>query len=365
MKFTLKAILKTLTPMHITTAGDHRFDASTGYVETGSSKGTSKTPCTAIQRMNVIGENYPVPVIPANNIAGRLRRHAAELILKAVVAKGGKVSLQAYSSLMCGAVGSAPDSRDLTYAEYKKSAEHVYLGLFGGGPRMLPRKVRVLNALPLRDGVLSALESQMHPSARSHVQNFPIAMGWTSRRNDDLMELINAPLQEKSINNYVEEIQRRQSTILEEKTKGRSGTSTFSFSAIEFVVPGALFNFGFELDVANNAQVGLFLMSLDSFVKKERIGGKSVNGFGAFTLKEVILTDEIDNEITDVFVNGRLNQQCAAVKPYLTAWADAVGDIDVISIEEMMTMPADAPLSKKAKAAKEAADAAETLEEAA
>lgn len=360
MKLTLKAILKTLSPMHISSAGEYRFDTTNGYVEAGSTKAKPGTmPCTAVQRMNVIGENYPVPVIPANNIAGRLRRHAAELVLKAISAKGGKVSLQAYSSLMCGAASGAPDNRDLSYAEYKKSTEHVYLGLFGGGPRMLPRKVRVQNGLPLRDGVLAAMENQMHPAARTHVQNHPITMGWTFRHNDDLMDLTNVTLQEESINNYVDEIQKRQTTIMEEKAIGRSKTSTFAFSSIEFVVPGSHFNVGFELDVSNNAQVGLFLMSLDSFVSKERLGGRSVNGFGAFALKEVLLVDEYDQEIPDVFVNGRLNHDAIAIKPFLDAWVAAVGNIDVASIEEMMTIPADAPLSKKEKAAKEAAEALE------
>lgn len=352
MKLTLKALLKTLSPLHISTAGSYKYNPQTGYVEpeTPANKG-NLTPCTAIQRMGVIGEKYPVPVIPANNIAGRLRRHAAEMVLKAISAKGSKVSLQSYSSLMCGAVGGSPDSRDLSYAEYKKSTENVYLGLFGGGPRMLPRRVRVMNALPLRDGVLSAMEQQMHPHANQHVQNRPISMAWTCRRNDDLMEMVNVPLQEESIENYVEEIQKRQAIILDEKSKDRSKTSTFSFSSLEFVLPGSLFNFGFELDVNNAAQVGLFLMALDSFVSKERIGGKSTNGFGAFILKEVIFADEHGNESTDVFINGRLNQIDPMVKPYLEAWATAAGNIDVASIEEMMTMPANAPLSKKAKAA--------------
>lgn len=359
MKLTLKAILKTLSPMTIATAGSYRFNPATGFVEQETQTNSSNlTPCTAIQRMSVIGENYPVPVIPANNIAGRLRRHAAEMVLKAVTANGGKVSLQAYSSLMCGAVGGSPDSRDLSYAEYKKSSDHVYIGLFGGGPRMLPRKVRVLNGLPLRDGVISAIENQMHPSANQHIQNHPISMASTFRRNDDLMEMVNVPLQEESIENYIEEIQKRQTTIMEEKSKGRSGTSSFSFSALEFVVPGAHFNFGFELDVNNAAQVGLFLMSLDSFVSKERLGCKSVNGFGAFTLKEVILSDENGNESTEAFQNGRLNQNDPMVKSYLDAWANAAGNLDVTSIEEMMTMPAGAPLSKKAKAAKDAAEKA-------
>ena len=67
-------------------------------------------PCTAVQKMTIVlpeteptdGELTPAtrnsrtyPVIAANNIAGRMRRHAAEIVLTALVAKGQKVSMHA------------------------------------------------------------------------------------------------------------------------------------------------------------------------------------------------------------------------------------------------------------------------------
>lgn len=250
--------------------------------------------------------------------------------------------------------------RDLNYAEYKKSTDHVYIGLFGGGPRMLPRKVRVQNALPINQAVLDTIESAAHPQAGDYVQERKISMAWTSRHNDDLMDLVNVPLQESSIENYEEEIQARQAAILEEKTKGRSTTSTFSFAAIEFVLPGTHFNVGFELDVNNEAQVGLFLMSLDSFASKERLGGRSVNGFGQFALKNVLLIDEDGNE-SEIFFNNRLDQNKDAVKKFIDAWVLTSTSIDVASIEEMMTIPNEVALQKKEKAelaAKKAADKA-------
>lgn len=358
MKFTIKAILKTTSPMLISTAGNYRYNSDTGRVETETAGNSGNMiPCTAVQKMDVLGCNFPQPVIPANNIAGRLRRHAAEMVLKAISAKGEKVSLSAYSSLMCGAVGGSPDARDLSYAEYKKSTEHVYLGLFGGGPRMLRRKVRVQNALPINQAVLDVIENAAHPQAKDFVQERRITMAWTARRNDDLADLVNVQLQEDTIDNYVEEIQKRQATILEEKTKGRSITTTFSFSAIEFVLPGTHFNFGFELDVNNDAQLGLFLAALDSFVTKERIGAKSVNGLGQFALKNVLLTDEDDNE-TNIFFNNRLNQENEVVKKYMDAWLLASANIDKATIEEMMTIPSEVALQKKEKAAKKAGQVA-------
>jgi CRISPR type IV-associated protein Csf2 len=251
MKIQVNAILTTVTPLHIATPGAYRLNTETGFVEhQNANNKSSMTPCTAIQRLKIANSNMPLPVITSNNIAGRMRRHVATLVLNAAKAAGKKVSLQAYSSLMCGAVGGAPDKRDLTYAEYKKSASHPYIGLMGGGPRMLPRKMRVLNALPICEAAQALMGSLMHPSANDHLQEpNRLTQAWTFRHNDDLRELVNVPLQESSIENYEQEIQARQAAILAETSKGeRSTTSTFAFSSFEFVIPGAKFNMVFELD---------------------------------------------------------------------------------------------------------------------
>lgn len=355
MKIRINAILKTLTPLHIAAPGAFRLNTDTGYVEFESAGNKdSMTPCTGIQKLRVAGSNgnISMPVIAANNIAGRLRRHAAELVLKALRAKGQKVSIQAYSSLTCGAATGAPDSRDLSYAEYRQSADHPYLGLFGGGPRMLSRNVRVMNALPVSEETAALMENLTHPRARDYQQEVNrLTQAWTFRHNDDLMSLSNVPLQEDSIENYVEAIQARQATIMTEKESGRSKTSTLAFSSLEFVIPGTHFDLAFDLDVANEAQIGLFLMSLDSFVSKERMGGHSRNGFGAFVLKDVVMTDESGKETNIFDSNGRLNQTADSVKRFLGAWANAAANLDIKVIEEMMTMP---EIEKKGKKAAKA-----------
>lgn len=367
MKIQVNAILTTVTPLHIATPGAHRLNTNTGFVEYQTASNDQMTPCTAVQRLKIANSNMPLPVITANNIAGRVRRHVATQVLNAAKAAGKKVSLQAYSSLMCGAVGGAPDKRDLTYAEYKKSADHPYIGLMGGGPRMLPRKMRVLNALPICDATKDLMGSLMHPDANNHLQEpNRMTQAWTFRHNDDLMELVNVPLQESSIENYEQEIQARQAAILAEKSKGRSTTSTFAFSSFEFVIPGAKFNMVFELD-CNEVQIGLFLKALDSLASTERLGGQTRNGLGAFTLSDVIIKDMDsgtvygnDGESDKIFDNGRLNVEHKMVKPLLAAWANAAASIDVASIEEMMTLPDDYETKAEKDAKKVAKKAAKT-----
>lgn len=374
MKIRFQAILTTVTPLHIATPGAYRLN-DRGYVEAENASNDNKQPVTAIQRLKMTDASLAVPVIAANNIAGRLRRHAAEQLLNAVRAGGKKVSLQAYSSLMCGAVGGAPDKRDLTYQEYLKSSAHPYIGLMGGGPRMLPRKMRVLNAVPVCSVAQDLMGSLMHPNASDYLQNpVHLTQVWSFRRNDDLMDLVNVPQQASSIENYEQEIQERQAKIMADKAKGdRAKDSTFTFSAFEFVVPGANFNLVFELD-CNEVQFGLFLKSLDSFAEKERLGGHSRNGLGAFSLSNVIMSvaeandpdsDGLygcDGESDNIFDQGRLNGEHKAVKPYLIAWANAAANVDVATIEEMMTLPSDFETKAEKDAKKAAKKAAKTAQ---
>lgn len=340
MQYKIHAILKTISPLHIAAPGAFRLNPETGFVvpETPENERTM-SPCTGVQKIRLVDQQFPVPVIAGNNIMGRLRRHAGEKIANAAKAKGSKLSIQAYSSLMCGAATGSPDMRDLTYGEYLKSSAHPYLGLMGGGPRMLPRNAATITAMPITEKTMMLQEDLMHPYAKDHVHSGILTMGWFNRRNDDLMSLNNVALQESVIDNYVEEITKRQAAIIAEKAKGeRSKISTYSFSAYEFVIPGVHFNTLFELDCKTESQLGLFLVSLDSFAAKERLGGKSANGLGAFKMKEVMMVDEFGDE-EKIFENGRLNMANRLVKQLVQAWEKEALSLDVATIEEMMTLP--------------------------
>jgi len=340
MKYRIDAILKTLTPLHIAAPGAFRLNPETGYVEYASSSNERMAPCTGIQKIKVnTGTGIiSLPVIAANNINGALRRHVASIVLKSIRAHGRKVSLQAFSSLVCGAATSAPDKRDLSITEYRKSSSEPYMGLMGGGPRMLARRAWLHNAEPLCQESINHLERFAHPRASAHLQDTnKLTMAWHFRHNDDLMDLANVELQEECIENYESAIQERQAAIMEEKAKGdRSKISTFAFSSFEFVIPGTLFGLLFEPEV-NEAQLGLYLLALDSFAANERLGGHARNGFGAFSLKDVVMTDESGKEVK-IFENGRLDKTNKDVAPFLSAWANAAATVDVDLIEEMLTM---------------------------
>jgi len=394
MKCTIYTMLKLLSPLHIAAPSDLRLDPSTGKTKYGTS-GDGTIPCTGIQKLTIVGpgttdesvsapENdngkasknvtkYRVPVIAGNNIAGRLRRQAGTLVLRALEAKGESVNLSTFSVLMSGAVTGNPSGEDLTYHEYEQARRHPYFGLFGGGTKMLQRNVRVCNAVPMlkllaKDG-LGILRHPHHDQQALDMQPFEAVHAWTFRRNDDLKDLSHVELAEVTIKDFQAEFETRQARIIEDQRKNAEGeakaskTSTQTFSAMEFVSPGLIFDLVFELDVDNEAQIGLFLAALDNFAAEERLGGQSRNGFGQFILQDCMLVPEDESRIfggTDpisIFDNGRLDKGLPMVSAALKAWGQAASELSAAELDDYgvaakSKAERDAELATKRKAKK-------------
>lgn len=369
MKKTVKIILKTRSPLHIAHPDGLRMDSSgkANYADEGF-------PCTAVQKISVplqesfdsLGDVQPgapernsrsYPVIAANNIAGRMRRHAARHVLEALAAKGQKVSLHAYCVLTCGASTGKPDTENLTFDEYKKSRQHPYFGLFGGGPKMFERRLRVHNALPMTDHTTRLKGTLAHPNAADLAMSDKtrLTQMWGFRRLDDLQDVANIELAEVSITDFEAQFTKRQALILADQGAEKSArTSTKTYSAIEFVVPGALFDLTMELDVLTDAQLGLYLVTLDAFAAQERLGGYVRNGFGVVTLENVTMVEENANAIS-LFNNGRLDRGIPEVAGWIQAWQTEAQLLEAGALEQLIAV------SKKdeQRAAKKAAAALE------
>lgn len=376
MKCTVYSMLKIKSPLHIAAPSEMRVDPATGKIKySGGNDGT--IPCTSVQKMTIVGFSasakdesqneetegsarsvikLQVPVIAGNNIAGRLRRQAGMLVLKAVEARGEKVDLSTFSVLMSGSVTGNPDGKDVTYQEYLSAKKHPYFGLFGGGAKMLRRNMRVCTALPM----ITLLGERhagflRHPLANEQAMDLKpmeLTTAWTFRRNDDLKDLSKVDVAEVTVANFLEKFEARQATMLEEKNakaaKKESGeksdekiarTSTQTFSALEFVTPGVIFDLTFELDLDNPAQLGLFLQSFDNFVANERLGGYSRNGFGQFEIKNMVM-EVLDNDsffngqtTIPVFENGRLNTSNPVVASALDKWAEAAKNLSAAELD--------------------------------
>ncbi|MDO8728576.1 MAG: type IV CRISPR-associated protein Csf2 [bacterium] len=359
---TIHAILTTLSPLHIASPETFRYEVSdsTGYglVKNGTKGGIA---CAGIQRRrfapgSVDGLDYGVAVIAANNIAGRLRRQGAQILVNVLREKNQKITLQTYSAITCGAVTGKPDSRDLTFAEYKEVSSHPYVGLFGGGPRMLRRRMRVLDAVPVMDSLRSSGFSVGHPrGVGKATSGMNISRGAAFRRGDDVSALLDVDRMEGVVTDFEVQFNARQRLIIEDQLakdaeeKG-SRNSTKAWSAFEFVDPGVDFDFTVELTDVTDAQIGLFLLSLDGLAKTS-IGGQTRNGLGRIRLNDVAIAintgDNVD--VTDtIFNNNSLIKADPSIAVYLNAWKIAASELSGERLDAIMKPPVIATDEEKA-----------------
>lgn len=374
-KYRIHGIIKTTSPLHIATPGAVRFDPETG----GYAGGDKGIPCTGIQQMPLPGtaanrdgiseRQLKVPMIAANNLNGGLRRQASAIVFDALLAKGEQVDMGTYSAMTCGSVTGKPDGGLVKFDEYREARAHPFLGLYGGGPRMMRRYVRVHNLVPLTketqfmhqgasrhpglDGVEDLAMKITLPESVRMVQMFAFV------KNDDLIKLVDVAMQEKVIADFETKMAERQKNILSDKTAKDAGGegSRFSnrtFTAYEFVIPGVSFPMTFELDVSDE-QMGLFMLALDRYAAKERIGGALRNGFGQFVMENVVLVDAKTGEVEkDLFVGGRLNRdEDGPAYKFLKAWDTAAQELSADRLNYLMRPPAEklSDEEKKEKAA--------------
>lgn len=390
-QYRIHGIIRMISPLHIAAPGSVKYDPTTG---TYPDKKDNGMPCTAVQQLNlpmlrsykVNGDvktfQAKVPLIAANNINGAFRRNCSAIVFDTMLAKNQQINMGTYSAMTCGAVTGNPDSAMVKFQEYREARANPFVGLFGGGPRMLRRHVWENNLVPYTSETEFMFRGAARHPSFDDIEKLDVMVPDGIRlvqqfhflRNDDLLKFVDLAMQEKVIKDFEKNMLERQNNILQAQgNKGEEGTSKankFSprtMSAYEFVIPGIAFPLSLELDVTDD-QLGLFLLTLDRFAEKERIGGMVRNGFGQFVLENVVLVDGETGEVKKhLFSGGRLNRDdSGAAYPYLQAWhlAAQSPEFSAERLDYLMRLPApkatDEEKKEKAaakKAAKEAAGA--------
>lgn len=87
-----------------------------------------------------------VPYFPGSDLRGRMRRRAADEIMSRVK----PVSLPMFHLLTCGSASASPDSGGTeSISLLTESRDDLYLGLFGGGPRLSRSGMSVRSVIPI------------------------------------------------------------------------------------------------------------------------------------------------------------------------------------------------------------------------
>jgi CRISPR type AFERR-associated protein Csf2 len=370
MKVNIQGTLTLTSPLHVAAPGDAVCQFPTDRAPSRFRFGGIQDPnreCPAVRTMftrkpipadelvESNGDSKPLPFvelpfIPANSIRGRLRRFAADEIFQAIILQEKKITLGTLRGLLCGAVTGQP-AGTCSVEDRLASAKHFYLGLFGGGPRLIQSSLSVCDSYPLIEEAAGVVPHNLplHP-----IRARDITQARYYRKLEDLADYIRNG-SDKVVDNfyaaaseYLAGLEGEQSKRAAERAEKPAGEKTKKtglkfFGAIEMVIPGVPFSFDLSVDTEfiGLSGLGLLIQSISTFTKTQGLGGLSRVGFGRFDADlNLIANGELPAPLIKN-VNGVNTLQetgNSLVEEALQAWAEVAGTLDVNELEHLFRL---------------------------
>jgi len=332
----IQGILRCITPLHSATESTKNAD------------GTNVTR-TAIQSIFTKSGREDVPYYKATSQRGGLRRAAARIVLDRLTLDE-KISRALFSGMMTGSESGTPDNAQLTVEEAIRAKNNVFMGLFGGGARILKSRYRPTDMMPVIPSTVEIgivpkryVENEQNWMVNARGDQLINTYGFVSV--DDVLRLADVREIEKYIDNSLEAVTQYQLSIADnksarkadkddksksdkEKTKKIDKANMLSFEAI---APGVPLFFRLEIDEGvNDAQVGLMLQALTNLINEQEFGGWIRAGLGRVSAHlEISSNGEeyaplFDTDATDKYVLTE-----AVRNQYTPALEDALGKLTV------------------------------------
>ena len=313
------------------------------------------------------GRTIMVPYFPANDFRGRLRRKAALHVFESLCHNGRTIPLELYSGLTCGASSASPES-DVTVREVLDGRSNVYLGIFGGGTRLLRSAISVHDIVPVTQETLSVGMVPAHavPETLSNLTDDPgdkdkeegengnkFRATWQRRifrindatlmvRPDEVMKYITDP--EKSVTDAILKDLKNSQERSESKDAGEEvekKTGLRNMVDVESIRAGTHLYFRISLAPhTTEAQIGLLLMSLRDLFREQALGGFSRMGFGRYTVESAVLSF---NAETHSIFDGRegeslnINENDPFLVGCMESAVDEIGALTIESLSEFFT----------------------------
>jgi hypothetical protein len=322
-----------------------------------------------------------MPYFPANDLRGRLRRKAASLVLDHITATA-KVKVDLYAALMAGAITASPES-DLTIEEALRARDNVYMGLFGGGTRLLRSRYCTNDLMPIVQDTIDAGVVPAHFGENGTPQGYVgegvtgpltgyhLIESRTSFRIDDVARVINPDEIEKYVADAVASVAEKQSDILSgraerkaDKASAKAGDMKAdavatkkdlgNMFALEGIARGTPLHCLIDLqNDVSDAHVGLLLLSLTALVREQALGGWIRAGFGRYSAD---LTLTRNGQTYKIFADGQ-NAADATLTPEVDAAfckpaREAIATLTVESMMEFFTPRVEEKEGKPAKGKK-------------
>ncbi|MYM92616.1 type IV CRISPR-associated protein Csf2 [Duganella vulcania] len=299
----IEGIFRLTRPMHCASPDESLAKSDDGNV-------------TPTMQMRIVTPNgvQTIPYFPGNDLRGRLRRKAAAQVLDAIsVAK--KIRLELYVGMNSGAISASPDSAALTVEEVLRARDNVYMGLFGGGARLLRSRYSVADLVPviedtiamgtvpsrfgdLADGGFKA--SFATDEGLKAMRGYQLVQVTQVLRVDDTLRVLRPDELEKYIGdssavaNYQTAMLAGTATRKADKAKAKAGeikkgdisgkVGIGNILAYQSIVAGTPMYFSLDFtDDVTDEHVGLMLLALQALVREQGLGGWVRAGLGKFT----------------------------------------------------------------------------------
>lgn len=324
-------VLTNTTPFHSSAPGEARVTLDGDFV---GNKDRGSFPCVRtrtmpIRKLDTNGEGDGgvryLPVMPGNTLRHFLRAAAADLIFGQW--RGRKtLSIGAYAAMESGNASGRPDGVPPTFAESVRMGEHPFIGLFGGGPRMLEGRLKCDAAWAITPDSLPYLGDYEDYCCKGNLLSIEF-----KRRVDPVLRL--NPEHAALIDNVEQSLAQWASDNVQDKPGAgenddgqirRRGLD--SFSAHQFVIPGVHWLWRIALNHPTQAQIGLVLSAIQT-VAGQVIGGMGAIGYGQIRIVDVL----IDGEPA---WNGRGFEESEKNIRAFEAFAGALADMDPQQVEQ-------------------------------
>lgn len=282
------------------------------------------------------------PYVKANNVRGRLRTEIAMMIAEMFAEQGKQMSLDVYRGLMCAASTGQPSKENPSIETIKNGRKNIYMGLLGGGVYTLASGLKVRDFDLITTSVIeSGLVPEMYRNfAYDEYPCYPIM-----RFRQDRTLKFDDPNAETVVKEYPSAIAKwveltagnkvaRKKDAAAETVNDSDKTKKVDLANMmesEVVATGAAFYSKWELAPhMTDAHLGLTLLGLMRYARKNQIGCLSSQGFGQFALNVKLIDDsnqripalEFDENIEDYSFTP-------AAEPYVEAAELAMSELNV------------------------------------
>lgn len=303
-----------------------------------------------------------IPYFPGNDLRGRLRRKAASLVLNQITAKE-KVSVDLYAGLNAGAISAQPDGSDLSVEEALRARDNVYMGLFGGGARLLRSRYRTNDLIPvIADTVaLGSVPAVYADTSETNwlpqgyngpAKGYELVETFQVLRVDDVMRVMRPDDMLRYIEDAPAAVAARQALAIEQRTQRKADKAAvkagdlkaaevsgkrdigniMSFQAIRAGTPlYCLVDFS---DDVNDAHVGLMLLALRDLVREQALGGWIRAGLGRFNADLKLTRNGLPLDLFKSGMNGAQAELSEQVAPYVEAALEALAKLSAAEMKE-------------------------------